>query len=145
VLVAITRSHWVDRMMSRLIERALRRFTTIEVRDYAGLLRLSGEWMVVEMEIDPQDWIADRPLAELDLPDEGVVVLGVVRPDGRYVGAPKGATVLRSGDVAVLYGRRATLADIDERRHDAAGVRDRLENEVEHLALLAEDEAAEIR
>ncbi|HZT67982.1 MAG TPA: TrkA C-terminal domain-containing protein [Acidimicrobiales bacterium] len=143
LLVFLTRSRLIDRWMSRVIERALRRFTSIEVRDFAGLLRLSGDWMVVEMEIDENDWIADRPLSELDLPDEGVVVLGIIHQNGRYLGAPKGAAVLHAGDVAVLYGRRSTLADLDERRRDAAGLRDRLENEVEHRAILAEDEAAE--
>ena len=143
LLAVLTRSQWVDRGLSRVIERALARFTRVEVRDYAGLLRLSGDWMVVELEVDAEDWIAGRSLAELDLGEEGVVVLGIVRPDGRYIGTPKGATVLQPGDVAVLYGRRRTLADLDDRRQGLSGLRDRLASEAEHRAVVATETAEE--
>jgi hypothetical protein len=36
-------SQWVDRWMSRVIMRALKRWTNLEIRDYAGLLRLASD------------------------------------------------------------------------------------------------------
>ena len=122
-LWALSASSWVDRRLTRLTERALRRFTDLDVRDYASLLNVSGDYAVVELGVDPDDWLAGRALKELHLPDEGVVVLGVYRADGDYVGAPTGATELRPGDVVVLYGRTAALAELDHRRAGTAGDR----------------------
>jgi NhaP-type Na+/H+ or K+/H+ antiporter len=38
-------SRWVDRQVSRIIRWALKRFTTVDVRDYAGLLHLTGDYV----------------------------------------------------------------------------------------------------
>ena len=52
---------------------------------------------VVEMNVKKGDWIVGRALAELELPKEGVLVLGVTRADGSYVGAPRGDSVFEPG------------------------------------------------
>ena len=123
VLLVLARSPWVDRKMARGIAFAVRRFTDIDVRDYAGMLRLSGDYAVSELYVQPDDWIADTPLAELDLPHEGVLVLGIVRSDGRYLGAPTGQTAAQAGDTLIVYGRIPVLADIDERHAGREGER----------------------
>ena len=116
VLTLIARSRLVDRYLSWIIERALRRITGLDTRDYASLLRLTGDWLVVELEVEEDDWIAERALSELDLAHEGVLVLGIERADGRYVGAPTGSTCMQPGDTVLLYGRESVLADLDMRR-----------------------------
>ena len=130
-LVAI--SHWVDRVMSRWVAKALRRWTTLDVRDYVGLLHLSGEYAVSELQVQEGDWLADKRLAEMNLPDEGVLVLGVERPDSTYIGAPVGATKVCAGDVMVVYGPIVRLAELDERRRGRTGVQ-------AHQAAVAEQE-----
>ena len=114
-LLAISRSAWVDRRLNALISRLLRRYTDLPHRDLDALLDLSGEFAVSELNIKAGDWLANRSLAELALRDEGAVVLGLRRADGRYLGAPTGETVLRSDDVLVLYGRGGLLRELDDR------------------------------
>lgn len=121
VLVYLSRSRWVDRRLNAGIGRVLARFTDLQTRDLAGLLDLSGDYSVSELAIDPGDWAADRTLGELKLRDEGVVVLGVTRPDGRYVGAPTFATHIDVGDVLLVYGRETALAELDDRPAGEAG------------------------
>lgn len=145
VLLLVARSPFVDRWLSRIIGRILRRVARLEVRDYASLLHLAGEWMVAEMRIAEGDWVADRTLAEADLPHEGLLVLGIERADGRYVGAPKGTATLHPGDVVVLYGRREHLASLDERPRGAAGDRDRAAASAQHERELVEQERDEAR
>jgi K+/H+ antiporter YhaU regulatory subunit KhtT len=123
ILLVIARSKWLDRHTSRLIERALDRFTDLEVRDYVGLLHLAGDYRVTEMRVEEDDWMANRDLAKLDLRREGVLVLGVERSDGRYLGAPGGDSQLRAGDIVILYGRTDALSDLDERRRGSEGER----------------------
>lgn len=114
-IVFISRNAWVDRHLTVLIKRVLRRYTDVETRDLAGLLDLAGKYAVSELSISEGDWVADRTLTALALRDEGVVVLGVTRADGRYVGAPIGDTVISVGDILIVYGRSDQLSELDER------------------------------
>lgn len=116
-------SHRVDRHLSHLVEWALRRWTRLDVRDYVSLLRLAGEFAVVEFEVQPGAWLAGRTLAELDLRAEGALVLGVARRVGMYVGVPRGPTRIEPGDTVVVYGRAPLLNDLDRRPAGAAGDR----------------------
>lgn len=114
-------NRWVDRHLSRLIAWVLRRWTTLDVADYATLLGLTAGHSVLEMPVDADSWLAYRRLDELDLPEEGVTVLAIRQPDGAFVGAPHNATVIRPRDKLILYGRAERLAEIGRRRTGAGG------------------------
>ena len=121
VVYLISLSNWVDRRLSRMIVRLLRRYTHLEVQDYARLLHLAGEYSVKEMAVRPGDWLAGRSLGELRLKDEGVLVLGLVQRDGTYIGVPRKETVIAAGDVVIVYGCDAILCELDERRNGSDG------------------------
>lgn len=127
LLLFLARSPVLDRMLRRIIELILRRYTSLDVRDYAALLHLRGQWGVAQLPVAEEDWIASRPLGELRLPEEGVIALGVERSHGAWVGAPSEDIHLQVGDVVVLYGRKQMLEDIAARLHgdegEAASVR----------------------
>lgn len=57
------------------------------------------------------------------LPDEGIIVLGVRRRDGGFLGAPTGDVQLQPGDTAVVYGREEAVAQLAERLAGTAGDR----------------------
>jgi hypothetical protein len=114
---------WVDRQLVRLIERGLSRYTDIPASDHVRLLDLAGTYSVLELHVQPGDWVADHTLRELALRDEGIAVLGVQPSQGTYLGVPNGETVLRAGDSLILYGRRAELAALDQRRAGPDGDR----------------------
>lgn len=120
-LLGLSRNVAVDRALRRGIERFLRRHTDLEVRDYAALLHLRGQWRVAQIPVEVDDWIASRPLGRLRLPDEGVAVLGVERAEGAWIGAPGEDTQLGVGDIVVLYGREPILDDIAARIHGDEG------------------------
>lgn len=120
-LLWLAKSRPVDRVLRRVIERGLRRFTSFDVRDYAALLHLRGHWGVAQLPVAENDWMASRPLGRLRLPEEGVSVLGVERTDGTWVGAPRDSLRLQVGDVVVMYGRTPMLEDIAARLHGDAG------------------------
>lgn len=88
LLWTLASSQWVDKHLSTLIEQALRRYTRLEVRDYVNLIHLAEDFLLVELLVTPADWLAGRTLAEARLRDEGIVVLGVERANGIYIGAP---------------------------------------------------------
>jgi hypothetical protein len=116
-----SRTRWVDQRITRLATAALRRWTELDAHDYASLLHVGGEYIVTEMPVEPGSWLAERSLAELALRDEGVIVLGVERLDGSYLGVPQGDTTLVDGDVLVIYSRSGTVAELDRRRRGTSG------------------------
>ena len=121
VLWSFASSKWVDKWLSALIDKALQRFTNLDVTDYASLLHLVGDYRLVEMQIKEEDWIAGNSLQKLRLRDEGVNVLGVQRKDGSYLGSPGGDTVIHGSDTMILYGRAAALQELDSREKGHSG------------------------
>jgi MFS family permease len=136
VIWFLATSTWLDQHLSPLISWLLKRWTTIDTRDYARILHLSGDYGVIELEVEPQDWLAHKTLRQLELSDEGVLVLGVQRQEGEYIGTPTGQTVVKPGDTLILYGRSPVLADIDQR--DDTG-----ESEEAHSRVVAEQQRLE--
>jgi DNA-binding transcriptional ArsR family regulator len=123
VLLYLTRSAVVDRALTGLAKRLVRRYTDVATNDADSLLDLGGDSVVSELMVRDGDWLAGRTLAELGLYDEGVLVLGRHRPGGDYFGSPSGSTRLDAGDSVILSGRAGALRELDERPAGAAGDR----------------------
>ncbi|MDH3500331.1 MAG: TrkA C-terminal domain-containing protein [Acidimicrobiia bacterium] len=117
----LARSQLFERALTRTIVKSLDRWTDLEVRDMVNLMQLTSDYAVTEIQVQPGDWVADQPLSELHLPEEGVLVLGVQRADGSFIGAPRGGTVIHAYDMLVLYGRSSVLTDLDHRPGGVAG------------------------
>lgn len=115
VLLGLARSRIFNRMLTPLIERLLARYTTLDLRDYAALLHLREDYRIVEIEIGEYTWLANHTIGELNLGDEGILVLGVKRSDEDYIGAPPNELCLRPGDLLVLYGRKHRLDELSTR------------------------------
>ncbi|MDL5363195.1 TrkA C-terminal domain-containing protein [Halalkalicoccus sp. NIPERK01] len=123
VIILFARSRWFNRIVTPFIEWALSRTTELEVRDYAQLLGLQSEYRVAEVDIEASDWLAEKTLAELDLPSEGVLVLGVMR-NGSYIGAPQLEMEMKPDDTLVLYGKRDRLQELSDRQAGDTEARD---------------------
>jgi hypothetical protein len=121
LLILLTRSALLERALNRLTKLALARWTQLETRDLASLLRFGHNYGVIELAAKEDDWLVDRPLAELHLPAEGIVVLGVHRRNGPFTGTPTGKTVVHAGDMVIAYGRLDHLRDLDERHKGMSG------------------------
>ena len=85
------------------------------------MLHLKGDYQVSELKVDKEDWLANKSLSDLCLRDEGLVVLGIQRPDGRYLGAPNGQTCINPQDLLILYGRANNLSELDSRQANRQG------------------------
>jgi len=140
VLWMAAQSKLVDKWLSRWITWAFTRWSDLEVRDYASLLHLADNHQILEMTVNEQDWIADRTLAELALSDEGIIVIGIQRSDGSYVGAPAGRTRIDQEDLLLLYGRDSALKELDQRCCGATGDEAHAQAVAEHRRIVAEQE-----
>ena len=120
-MFAISASKWVDGLMTEFVHWALKKYTRLDLSDYVSLLNLDAGYSVLEVEVRDGDWLGSSDLASLKLPREGVLVLGVLRTDGTYVGVPPGATRLEVGDVLTVYGKLDRLEELNHRQVGVAG------------------------
>ena len=137
-LVWLSNSEWVERRLNRIISRALRKYTSLNVQDYVALLHLSQGYGISELRVEPEDWLANKTLIELALPHEGVLVLGVQRQGGAYLGAPHGSTRVRPYDTLLLYANLERIEELDTRRAGRAG-------DAEHAAAVAQQGRVEAK
>jgi len=145
VLWLLSASRWVDRFVRYVMTWALKRWTDLDVRDYVGLLRLSGDYVIRELHMDEGDWLVGRTLSDCRLRQEGVSIIGIYRRNGNYVGVPRGDTTIHAGDVLVLYGRAEALKKLDRRRQGGAGDQDHsaaVDDEQRRMAEQNREEAA---
>lgn len=119
----LTRARRLERTLTRTTAWALARWTTLDTRDFAQLLRFGHDYGIIELHARGDDWLVDRPLSELGLPEEGIVILGVHRNDGTFIGAPTGSTVIHVDDDVLAYGRLDHLQDLDNRHKGVGGDR----------------------
>jgi hypothetical protein len=117
----VARSAYLERRMSAAIAWALKRWTHLDARDYVNLLQLSNRYGVTELKVNDGDWLAGRSLADLELTAEGVLILGVYPRRGKYIGVPRGSTVIKPGDVLVVYGTTDCLNELNTRPRGAEG------------------------
>ncbi len=115
VIIALARSRRLERWLTPLLQRVLARTSSLELTDYIDLLHIPDDYRVGEVEVREGSWLADRRVEELELDSEGVVVLGIVRRGGDYLGTAPREAQLEQGDRLVLYGRKERLAELSRR------------------------------
>ena len=119
----ITTQKWFDETIEAAISWSLRKWTTLDVRDYVSLLHLADGYVVLEIVVNDGDWVGEKPLAESQLALEGVLVLGIHRANGNYVGSPNGNTKISVGDNLTVYGPIERLEELDLRKKGYFGDR----------------------
>lgn len=134
----LARSRVVDRALSRVIARLLTRFTDLDARDYGALLHLADRYAVGEIAVREADWVAGRTLEELDLREEGVVVLGITLADGAWLASPTLDVHIRAGERVVAYGPGARLRELDRREAGPEGDRAHEEAVASHRQVVHE-------
>lgn len=130
ILWLISNSKSFDRLLNRIINVALKKYTNLNVRDYSNLLQLSKGYGISELAIEEKDWLNGKTMLEANLKGEGVNVLAVKRANREFVGLPQGSTRILAGDTLILYGKSEDIARLDTRQASIHGT-------IEHREQLA--------
>ncbi|YCM45852.1 TrkA C-terminal domain-containing protein [Verrucomicrobiaceae bacterium 227] len=97
--------HFVRDPIDRFVRFTLLKSGLRKVVDYDYLLNLRDGYCVFDGEIgDDHPWIG-MALCKVRPADQGVIVLGIYRSDGEFIGAPNKDSVVLKGDVLMVYGR----------------------------------------
>lgn len=110
------KSKWVDRGLSKIINRMLKKYTDLEVQDYAAVLHLKDDYKVSEKKVEEDNWMANKTLLELDLRHEGITILGIDRADCDYIGSPTGSFEILPEDIITVYGKADVIKNLYSRK-----------------------------
>lgn len=125
-LLVLSQSRWFHELLTPLIRWGLRQTAQFELRDYTGLLNLHRDYRVADLTVSEGDWLADERIGDLELrSEEGVMILGIRREDGTYIGAPGGDHEIKPGDTLVAYGQENRLQEIITRTEGDEAARER--------------------
>lgn len=112
VLLVLSRSGLIRRVLDRLILASMRRAKLPMLADYALLLRVEAGYVVSEIELVAGHWLEGKTLRQSGLSQLGVLVLGIRRREGEHIGAPRAETVLMPGDVLTVYGHEPRVREV---------------------------------
>jgi hypothetical protein len=144
LLTLAANNRHIERYLNRVIAWGLRRWSNLQVRDYVALLQLQDGYAVSELLVEPNDWLAQKTLMELKLPQEGVLVLGIKRTAGVFLGTPTADTDVHAGDTLILYGPVERIEELDQRRRGRKGDVAHREAVEEHEEDLEEQEKIDV-
>lgn len=109
LILLVFRVRLIKHVIEAAIKSTLSRSGVVRAMDYETLLRARDGYCVSEYEIDPRHPLVGRTLEGVGLGHRGVLVLGIFRSDGSYVGAPDRTTRIHAGDVLTVYGKEAAI------------------------------------
>jgi len=108
VIYFLSRSKIIYRLMKNVIIKILERYALPGIYDYQEVLGLDKGHTISRIVVKEESWMSGRKLKDLSLHLEGVLVLSVNRiteGESKFIGAPKGDTVIYPGDILVCYGK----------------------------------------
>ena len=108
-LFFISRFGWVQRALDYLIRHALERAGLVRALDYELLLRIQHGYVVSEIEVLPDTYLAGRTLRDARPWDRGVVILAIKRDGETHPGIPSRDDLIQPGDVLTAYGKESHL------------------------------------
>ncbi len=138
-----SRSKYLQKIMKRAFIKLLNRFTSLRVYDYEQMLGIGKGYTISRIVVKEDSWIANKKLKDLGLDEEGLLVLAIYRREGReekFIGAPRGDTEIKPGDVLICYSREDVSVDIAQREKGREGDLEhkRRVREEKHLAHVRE-------
>jgi hypothetical protein len=108
-LYFLSRLGWVQKVLDHLIRRALERAGLVRALDYELLLRIQHGYVVSEIEVLPDTYLAGRTLRDSRPWDRGVVILAIKRDGETHPGIPSRDDLIKPGDVLTAYGKESHL------------------------------------
>ena len=122
----LTRLKLLNRALEWTIEQALEKLSSVRSMDYEPLLHVEAGYCISEFEVVESNALAGRTIAESHPTDIGIVILGISKKEGKFIGAPGPKDVIEVGDAVTVYGHEKSIFHI-------RGLKDLLHDEDELL------------
>lgn len=105
ILVAVAMNlKIVKKYLDKLMRISLLKAGVARAQDYNLLLNVDQGYCISETILEESHSFVGKALWETRPADYGVIILGIEKDGGEYLGAPNKDTVLCAGDMALIYG-----------------------------------------
>ena len=109
VLILLIRLRVVKAVVDYSINLSIRGSKTLQIYDYEMLLKVSSGYCVSDIMITGKGPLAGKSLAVSHPTTRGLIVLGIERENGTYIGAPGPDERILKGDVVTVYGQETEI------------------------------------
>jgi len=114
LLLFLTKSKFVDRYLTIIIDYFLDRYLDLHIGNYKNLVHLHNNYKIGEFVLSPDSLLIGQTFKDNPLKEKGVVVLGVKRSDGTYIGAPKDNFIFKENDLLTVYAKKSDIDVIND-------------------------------
>lgn len=139
LLYLATRSRRLDNLLEKIINRVIGEYTNLRPKKFETLMTVMEDFEVTEILVSDNEWLKGSCLKDLDLIDEGLLILGIIR-DNTYIGVPRGRYEIKEEDRLVIYGKADQIADLTSRSNKLEGKQKHRESVEEHEEELEEQD-----
>ncbi|MGB2403298.1 MAG: TrkA C-terminal domain-containing protein [Akkermansiaceae bacterium] len=112
VLYVLASTGFIRRPMDALMKYSLERAGVVRALDYELLLNVEHGYCVSDFKIAEGHKFEGKALHQSRPNDQGIVILGIKKSDGNFVGTPNKDEILESGDTLMVYGSEEAVDKI---------------------------------
>jgi TrkA-C domain len=103
-LWALSANKWVERKLAGVIDFFLDRYTKLKMGNLHHLLHHYDDHKIVELSLNSKSSLIGQLFKENLIKAQGVLVLGIRRGDGTYIGFPNDDFKFMENDLITVYG-----------------------------------------
>jgi len=104
VLYVLASTGFIRRPLDGMMRYSLERAGVVRALDYELLLKVEHGYCVSDFKIGKDHPFEGKALYESRPNDQGIVILGITKAHGSFVGTPNKNEILQSGDTLMVYG-----------------------------------------
>jgi hypothetical protein len=117
VLYILANTGFIRRPMDAVMRYSLERAGVVRAMDYELLLNVQNGYCVSDFRIGSDHPFVGKALYESRPSDQGIVILGVTKSDGSFIGTPNKDEVLEYGDTVMVYGSEEAVDKMAHPEH----------------------------
>ncbi|MFC2101901.1 potassium transporter TrkA [Bacteroidota bacterium] len=113
ILTVVSSSNKIDEALTRVVNRILGKYKVFSTYNYGSLYKLADDYHISDLYVRKGGWLEGKKATDDRIQSEGIIVLGIEKPDGTYVGALTPDTVFAENDLLIVYGREPAIKLLD--------------------------------
>ncbi len=103
-LYILSHTGFIKKPLDAVMKYTLERAGVVRALDYELLLNVENGFCISDFRIEKGHLLAEKALYESRPNDHGIVILGIRRGGGEFIGAPGKDDVVHAGDTIMAYG-----------------------------------------
>lgn len=108
----------IDRWLICVIERLLCQYTNFFMRDYMAIHKLNGQYQISEYFVMDRSKAEGNVVSEVFSPQSKLLLLGIEKNNGKYIGHPGPDWRIETGDKLIIYGEAGKIREFDSDRKE---------------------------